>query len=77
MPTLADAKKEALENAIDNLARYKFMIFGYWSAIWVHLNNLDINKEPNPFRSLVECARNIQRKHNDQSEMSLVEPLRD
>ncbi len=60
--TLQEIKHEAYESAIDSLARYKFMMFGYWSAIWVHLNNLDEKKEPNPFRELVQTARRIQHK---------------
>ena len=58
--TLAGHKEEALRKAIDNLARYKFNNFGYWAAIWVHLNQID-GKEPNPFRPLVDLARNIQK----------------
>lgn len=57
---LKEMKQEALENAIDSLARYKFVMFGYWSAIWVHLNQLDTEKEANPFKGLVEKAREIQ-----------------
>jgi len=59
-------KQEAYEKAIDSLARYKFMQFGYWSAIWVHLNQIDNNMEQNPFRSLVDTARNIQARDNGQ-----------
>lgn len=59
---LAEIKREAFENAIDSLARYKFMMFGYWAAIWVYLNGIDNKKEPNPFRQLVERARDIQRQ---------------
>ena len=62
MATIKELKKEAYENAIDSLSRYKFMMFGYWAAIWVHLNNLDSNKEHNPFKPLVEKAREIQRQ---------------
>ena len=57
---IQEAKTEAVHNAIDSLARYKFMMFGYWSAIWVHLNQIDDNKEPNPFRFLVQHARHQQ-----------------
>ena len=57
---LEEVKREAFETAIDSLARYKFMMFGYWAAIWVHLNQIDSNKEHNPFRELVEAARKIQ-----------------
>ena len=60
MDALAEHKQEAYERAIDSLSRYKFMLFGYWAAIWVHLNQIDANKEPNPFRQLVEKARDIQ-----------------
>ena len=59
---LKETKQEAIENAIDSLARYKFMMFGYWAAIWVYLNNLDDYKEPTPFRQLVETARQMQLK---------------
>ena len=63
---IAEAKQEAFETAIDSLSRYKFMMFGYWAAIWTHLNQLDDNKEANPFKDLVECARNIQRRTQGQ-----------
>ena len=62
MATIKEIKQEAYESAIDSLARYKFMMFGYWAAIWVHLNQIDDNKEPNPFRDLVQKAREIQHK---------------
>jgi len=58
--TLIAHKEEALRKAIDNLARYKFNNFGYWAGIWVHLNQID-GKEPNPFRPLVDLARNMQK----------------
>jgi hypothetical protein len=69
----AEAKKEAYETAIDSLSRYKFMMFGYWSAIWVHLNQLDPNKEPNPFRSLVDTARRQQQLDQGQTDMFPLE----
>jgi len=56
---LSQHKDEALRKALDNLARYKFNNFGYWAAIWVHLNQIN-GKEPNPFRPLVDLARNMQ-----------------
>jgi len=62
---IKSAKKEAYDNAIDALARYKFMMFGYWSAIWVHLNQIDDDKESNPFRDFVQVARTIQRREQD------------
>jgi len=58
-------KREAYESAIDALARYKFMQFGYWAAIWVHLNQIDFDKEPNPFKELVRVARVMQRREHD------------
>lgn len=61
MATIAGLKQEAYEKAIDSLARYKFMMFGYYAAIWVYLNQMDSQKEGNPFKPLVEKARDIQR----------------
>lgn len=57
--TIKDAKIEAKYKAIDALARYKFMMFGYWAAIWVHLNKLDDYKEKNPFSHLVEEGKHL------------------
>ena len=59
---LANIKQVALENAIDSLSRYKFMMFGYWAAIWVHVNRIDTNKETNPFREFVQLARRHRQK---------------
>ncbi len=55
-------KAEAYDKAIDSLCRYKFMQFGYWAAIWVHLNQIDSDTEGNPFKKLVDCARAILKK---------------
>ncbi len=52
-------KQELLENAIDSLSRYKFMMFGYYAAVWVNLNAIDTQQESNPFRELVEKAREM------------------
>lgn len=49
--TIAEAK------AWDSLARYKFQMFGYWAAIWVHLNRISGERRPSPFSGLVEAAR--------------------
>lgn len=54
---LLEAMGEAEDKAIDSLCRYKFQMFGYWAAIWVHLNHLGGFRRPNPFRSLVAAAR--------------------
>lgn len=53
-------REEARKKAIDNLARYKFSNFGYWSSRWVMLNQLLDHKQPNPFAQLVELARKMQ-----------------
>ena len=51
--------EEAREKAIDSLARYKFQMFGYWSAIWVHLNRISGQRQPSPFKELVMQARDM------------------
>lgn len=60
-PTLPDQiaphLQEAESKAWDSLARYKFQMFGYWAAIWVHLNRIGGFKRPNPFCSLVQAAK--------------------
>lgn len=42
--------------AWDSLSRYKFQMFGYWAAIWVHLNRIGKFGRPNPWRELVVIA---------------------
>lgn len=51
--SMADAERKAW----DSLSRYKFQMFGYWAAIWVHLNHISGLKRPNPFKSAVVLAR--------------------
>jgi len=48
---------EAEVKAWDSLARYKFQMFGYWAAIWVHLNRIGDFRRPSPFGDLVKAAR--------------------
>jgi hypothetical protein len=48
---------EAERKAWDSLSRYKFMMFGYWAAMWVHLNRIGGFKQPSPFKYLVRAAR--------------------
>lgn len=48
---------EAEAKAWDSLSRYKFQMFGYWAAIWVHLNRIGGFKRPNPWKCLVDTAR--------------------
>lgn len=52
--------KEAEEKAWDALARYKFQMFGYWAAIWVHLNRVGGFDRSNPFKATVDLARKVQ-----------------
>jgi hypothetical protein len=49
--------EEAEAKAWDALARYKFQMFGYWCAIWVHQNGVGGFKRPNPWAGLVKAAR--------------------
>ena len=51
---------EAETKALDSLSRYKFLMFGYWAGIWVHLNRIDGSKRVSPFSKLVELARAMQ-----------------
>lgn len=48
--------QEAEEKAWKALSGYKFQMFGYWAAIWVHLNRIGGFGRPNPFRDAVELA---------------------
>lgn len=47
----------AERRAWDSLGKYKFQMFGYWAAIWVHINRIGGFKQPNPWRGLVHGAR--------------------
>ncbi len=48
--------------AFDSLSRYKFMQFGYWAAIWVHLNHISGRAQRSPFKSLVDEARECRKR---------------
>ena len=50
---------EAQDKAIDALSRYKFVMFGYWAGVWVHLNRIEGKRRKNPFRPFVDLARDI------------------
>lgn len=52
---------EAEEKAHKNLALYKFMNFGYWAAIWTHLNRVGNFKRPNPFSIYAKLAKKQQK----------------
>lgn len=49
--------EEAEQKASAALGRYKFQMFGYWAAIWVHINRIGNFKRPNPWKRLVKEAR--------------------
>ena len=53
---------QAEMKAWHSLAGYKFIMFGYWAAIWVHLNKLDGCRRQNPFQPLVQLAASIRRE---------------
>jgi len=63
MATLEQEIKQAERKAIDSLARYKFMMFGYWAGIWVHLNKIEGKRRPSPFSQLVKTAQIARWKH--------------
>ena len=48
---------EAEVRAWQSLARYKFLMFGYWAAVYVHFNKLRGMRRPNPFAQLVAIAQ--------------------
>lgn len=56
-----DALREEMESAErkawEALSRYKFMMFGYWAALWVHFNRAGKFRKPSPFAALVKFAR--------------------
>lgn len=57
-------RTEAERKAWDALARYKFWMFGYWAARVVQITQSLGDREPNPFRDLVERARRV-REHGN------------
>ena len=56
---LSNQMAKAYLKALDSLRRYKFFMFGYWAAQWVTLNKLLPSPRPNPFKSLVDLAKEI------------------
>lgn len=48
---------EAEKKAFDSLKRYKFVMFGYWAGVWVHLNRVSGLNKANPFKNLVLLAK--------------------
>ena len=57
VPALLAELEEAEQKAWEALSRYKFWMFGYWAGVWVHLNRISGLRRPNPWRALVNLAR--------------------
>jgi hypothetical protein len=57
MTKIEHERCEAESKAWAALSKYKFWMFGYWAAIWVHLNRLCPERKKNPFSQLVKHAR--------------------
>jgi hypothetical protein len=67
---LAHELDVAEAKAWESLARYKFQMFGYWAAIWVHLNRIGGFRRPNPWKALVARARAQDRGSDDSVELA-------
>ena len=52
---------KAERKAWDSLSRYKFVMFGYWPGVWVHLNRISGLRRSNPWKKLVKHARTVAR----------------
>ncbi len=59
MTALKQHMIDAETKAWDALSRYKFVMFGYWAGVWVHLNQIDGRRAPNPFKSAVALAKEV------------------
>jgi len=61
--TITDQLGEAEVNAWKSLAGYKFVMFGYWAGVWVHLNRIAVSlghkSRPNPFKEVVRTAKRV------------------
>ena len=61
-PMSADLLQEldlAEVKAWQNLARYKFWMFGYFAGRWVFVNRISGAKRPNPFKRIVDVAKEV------------------
>jgi len=69
-PDSADQEEKAVNSLIceldiaerkawDSLSRYKFVMFGYWAGVWVHLNRISNLHRSNPWKELVKQARGL------------------
>lgn len=57
-----------MDEAEEKVGRYKFQMFGYWAAIWVHLNRISGFRRPSLWRDLVVLARDrnsTEKKHGE------------
>jgi len=59
MKLLEFEREKAKKKALDSLSRYKFQMFGYWAAIWVHMNHLCDESLSNPFSDIVKLAKKL------------------
>lgn len=59
MEKIEEDMAEAEAKAIVSLSRYKFVMFGYWAGVWVHLNRISGLNQPNPFKKLVQVAKEL------------------
>ena len=48
--------QEAADKALASLARYKFVMFGYWAGGWVHLNRTEGRRRRSAHGALVHPA---------------------
>jgi len=62
MNGLAYELEEAERKAWDSLSRYKFVMFGYWAGMWVHLNRIADTHHSNPWQELVKQAKAVRTK---------------
>jgi hypothetical protein len=68
---LFDELETAERKAWESLAGYKFQMFGYWAAIWVHLNRvtseaMNAKPRPNPWGFIVATAKEYcKQRYND------------
>ena len=62
---LSQERDAAERDARDALGRYKFVMFGYWCGIRVHLNRLCATPKPNPWRELVAAVRRHRRRRDE------------
>ena len=55
-------RAEAERMAWTALGRYKFVLFGYWCGIWVHLNRIADTQLPNPWTGLVGFSEEVEHR---------------